>query len=133
MSRGLQMILIRGTSAEVQLRDLAAYARRPENWYRPEGDSTVPGHRPEFVRVFRCRDPFGGEHAFRVVYTISVLNGRPFRHASISMDDREQEPTVLAMFTICKFLGFTGGWEDWNSAMHMTEPGVCVVAQELPQ
>ncbi len=107
--------------------NLVMFAQKEENWYRPERDKWVPGHRIEYcvhLDTYCC------------VFTHSVMKGVRYRHLSISVPG-EGYPNPLAYNTIATWFGFTGAkmLEDvaiepgkWQSGLN--EQDGCVVLIE---
>lgn len=125
--------MIGGTEAETALKSLEEYAHKKENWYRPL-EGKVPGDHEPYVRLIRVQNVLGGEeHRFRIVFTYTVSNGILFRHASISKDDRKELPDPVSVFTICKFLGFTGAFEQWMLGQHPSDENVLVAVQDTTE
>ncbi len=96
--------------------------------YHPNEDDTVPGDDDHFVAQL---------DTFRVVFSFTHLNGRVFRHLSISVPNG-MLPHPIAAFMIAGLFGFTG-WdesmglekpESWHVVAIM-EPPVANLAQEI--
>jgi hypothetical protein len=92
--------LILTPAVRQQCRDLATWAERPDNWYRPDRDAEPPGDNPAYVLML--------EHGFRAVYTCTAVDGKRFRHLSVSVEGTKY-PNEVAAFTIAGMFGFTGG------------------------
>lgn len=126
----LGMILIGGTPAARVLGELAAFATRPENWYEPDAQPP-PGDRPGFARWISCVDLVDRRiHEFRVVFSVTRFGGTLHRHASISQTGTLVQPSPLAVFTICSFLGFDIS-ERLEVDHHEEDVGVTVAVQEF--
>lgn len=108
------------------LRALREYAQAPEHHYRPEMMPTPGDGTPHTRRVAF------GDDSVRVVFTFTLAStGALFRHASFSEPGRRQLPSVRAVRAILPFLGFRGGFSDWQTALHPTEHNVVVIVQEV--
>lgn len=113
--------LILTDAVRQQVRDQAAWADRPENWYRPDGDQQPPGDNPAYTLLI--------EVGFRAVYTTTVIKGDRFRHLSISVDGPKY-PNQIAAFTIATMFGFTGGAEDRGATLAPGDDWMMQVSEE---
>lgn len=97
---GLRVLEL-GDASRQRAHEVALYAARPENWYRPRVSQWVPGDRPEHVADL-------GD--FRCAFSYSVTQGRLHRHLSISTRTPTGPglPAPLAVWTIASWFGFTG-------------------------
>lgn len=88
-------------SPEIRKRaaEIAAFCMRPENWYRPGPNATVPGDMPEHVLSV---PPWT-----RVVFSWTLHDRELFRHLSVS--NGPSTPTPREAMTIAAWVGFTGG------------------------
>lgn len=97
-------------AAEVKAAALVAYAEAHP--YRPdEPDARVPGDDPGHVAVF---------DSFRVVFSITEMQGVRLRQLSISLVSRRRGmyPDPIVAFAIADLLGFTG----WTEHASRTPP-----------
>jgi hypothetical protein len=124
-----------GDASRQRAHEVALYAARHENWYRPRVSTWVPGDRPEHVADL-------GD--FRCAFSYSVTQGTLYRQLSISTRGPTGPglPAPIAVWTIASWFGFTGAAAsaeglverpagDWMFRP-VTVPFKCVVlAQEI--
>lgn len=120
--------------AKANVKAVLDFASRRENWWSL-GKGTPPGDKPEHTTQLTH---------FRCVYSVTLLDGKPNRHLSVSIDKNLPHP--IAVFSIAKLFGFTGGKEegvgedavwvgpgkDWQIGPHQVERAVIVV-QPFPE
>lgn len=109
--------------------NILTFAEKPENWYRAEEVSWVPGDREGFYGVL---------DTYRCCYTRSVAKGKHYRHLSVSIPGKKW-PHLHAIYTIATLFGFTGAKTEneistepgytWQMDMNRVE-GCIVVVQE---
>jgi Fe-S-cluster containining protein len=130
--RAMSALVIDG-QAKAQVKEVLDFASKRENWWTL--GQGAPGDRPEYVTELTH---------FRCVYSVTLMDGKPHRHLSISVPRNIPHPTVA--FTIAKMFGFTGGEEqgtgedavvigpgsDWQIGPHQVERAVIIV-QPLPE
>lgn len=130
--RAMSALLI-DDQAKAQVKEVLDFASKRENWYTLGQKS--PGDRPGYVTQLTH---------FRCVYSVTVFEGKPHRHLSLSIHQNLPHPIVA--FTIAKMFGFTGGKEqgagedvtvvgpgpDWQIGPHGVERAVLIV-QLLPE
>jgi Fe-S-cluster containining protein len=126
--------LVIDEQAKAQVKEVLDFASKRENW-RTFGEGAPPGERPGYVTQLT---------RFRCVYSVTIMNGLPFRHFSLSVPQNLPHPIVT--FTIAKMFGFTGGEEqgtgedatvvgpgpDWQMGPHQDERAI-VIVQRLPE
>lgn len=125
--------LIMNDEVKQKIKTQVEWAERPENWYHPERDQEPPGDNPAYVLML--------EMGFRVVYTHTAMQGRNYRHLSVSVEGTKY-PNEIAAYTLATLFGFTGGHQvqdataqagkDWQ--MNVDNETRCIVfAQEIEQ
>lgn len=141
----MQLILIQGTDAEKELKKLVEFASKEENRFDPltkapnTQEKISVGEAP-FTRVIKASSVFPGtpEFSFTVTFTNTVgVAEEPdgtvkkvlLRHASIGLQDGIPDP--LAVFTICKTLGFEGTFDQWEITGHPELHDVVVIFQPM--
>lgn len=125
--------LIIDDTVKSRIREQVAFAEIPENWYRPDRNPQPPGDDPAFMLMI--------EVGFRAVYTHTVLNGKHYRHLSVSVEGTKM-PAPEGAFTIATLYGFTGGEDvqgvtvkpglDWLMSLEKHHGRAVVIAQEVP-
>lgn len=76
------------------------FATKRENYYVPGVTDFVPGDRDEYVIKL---------NHYRCVFSITLFEGEPYRHLSISMPEHKVLPNPTVAFTLAGMFGFTGG------------------------
>lgn len=109
--------------------ELVKFASRKENWYRPRVVTWVPGDRPEYVLHFGT---------YRSVFTITEMDGKLFRHLSVSVPAKGKMPNPMSVATIADIFGFSGAARTngvitginpkWS--IHVSEKDSCIVLIE---
>jgi len=122
--------LVIDDAAKARVKEVLDFAMKKENWWTL-GEGTPPGDREGFVTEL---------DTFRVVFSITVVEGKPHRHISISVPRNLPHP--IAAFTIAGMFGFTGGKQendvcvgpgpDWQVGPHEKERAVMML-QPLEQ
>jgi hypothetical protein len=129
----MRPLLITPTTRQ-EMQDLVDFASRPENWYKVGTSNWFPGERPEFARNL---------DTFRVVFSMTEIPDEGlYRHVSVSIPPgtRHPLPNPVAVFTIAKMCGFTGGKEpsegvitepasDWMIST-AREPDPCIIVAQ---
>lgn len=132
-------VLIGGTPAEKELKDLAEFAAKEENhWNAAEGKAHEPN---PFTRHVKVSCTSGHDHTVHVIFTFSVgflmkptgevVKKVVIRHLTLGMDDFMAHPDPVQILTVAKFLGFTGSNENWHIEMHPSWTNVVVVTQPV--
>jgi hypothetical protein len=88
--------LIEDESTIQRIKEIVEFASKPENFWNPQKCNWIPGERPEFVF-------YSG--TMRAVFTISFLEGKKYRHLSVS--NKTNLPNPIAVWQLCKSFGFT--------------------------
>lgn len=134
-----RMPILKGTSAEEELKDLVAYSRKKEHWFnnpnesaeaakkrtdpRPEGGHHAPHTRHITLQTSE------GEETYHVSFTITVAQAFAeghqdnaievlLKHATIGVGDMSRLPDPTEAFTILVFLGFDSRGEVIRSTEH---------------
>lgn len=116
--------------AEARAKEVAAFAARPENWYKVGESTWIPGDREEYVlRSLTVRAVFSWTQ---------VAPGDVRRHMTIStMGPRFPNPMVV--WTLAHMFGFTGAKPNAEGLVHEPakswaflpdEKEHCIVVQE---
>lgn len=115
--------------AEPRAKKIAAFASRPENWYRLGETTEIPGDRPEFVLM---------SGTIRAVFTWTrTPEDEVFRHMSIGiLGSNLPNPTIV--WTVAHMFGFTGAKieeglvhepaQNWMVGLDLQDR--CIVVQE---
>lgn len=128
----MQMIVIGGTEAEKELKALAEFANKPENYYDGNKASKPQKEGAKHCRNLIVQDSAGEKFEYGVIFTITeVTDGGRVRHATITCRDGAIYPDEIATFTICHFLGFKGTLKDWHAMGHPDKERAVVIFQEL--
>lgn len=129
----MKFVIIGGTDSEKVLKGLVEYAEKPENRFAPQ-NGVWPLDGTPFRRIVDLEDAVLGEKTrYGIVFTITVAlepENLLMRHATITELDKNGvavPPDPIAVFTICKFLGFEGTLDDWQIDSHPGNPDVAVV------
>ncbi|TXH09066.1 MAG: hypothetical protein E6R04_09305 [Spirochaetes bacterium] len=146
----MHFIIIKGTEAETQLRELKEYAEKPENVLdlgksktQEQINSLLDSH--NYTRVLTLRDPSGLAGTYRVCFSIDLLTALQqegtdptapiqnidlrLRHLSVQREEGYPDP--IAAFTLAKFLGFTGGVDEWTISHHPTIQNTVAIVQAM--
>lgn len=146
----MHLVMIKGTPAEKELQELKEFAEKPENIIDLAGGKTkdeiskfIEGHL--YTKVLVLRDFVGQVGTYRICFSVEIqqaiqqdpnnptqvmdpLDVR-LRHVSIQREDHFPDP--FAVFTICKFLGFTGSFEEWSFSPSQSVPNTMSVLQSI--
>lgn len=141
----MQLLLIGGTESEKVLKDLVELASKPENYWRGPGTKGENADYKKFRRDIQVRNITDETtKTYHVIFTVTcsydatMMNGElvPMgetlvRHATIGCEHGTITPDPFAVLTICKFLGFIGGFDDWQVVPHPQGPSSIVVFQNI--
>ena len=129
--------LVIDEETEQRAKELLAFARDPENWYRPPFTrETAPGMDERYLMEI----PVG----FRVVFSYTKPNDPClYKHLSVSIDEPKLYPSPEAIVIIAALFEFSGAKEancsfhDWNMIsqnapimMRLDEKEHCIVIIE---
>lgn len=123
-------ILFLTKDTEARAKEIAVYAAKPGNWYRPGETLTLPGEHPEYVLV---------SGTIRAVFTWTrATKSLVIRHMSVSVQGANY-PNPLTVWTLAHMFGFTGAKPDEHGLVHqpantwgcfVDKDERCVVVQE---
>lgn len=121
--------LLIDTATVLAAGELVKFASRRENWYRPRMMTWVPGDRPEYVLHFGT---------YRCVFTITEMDGKLFRHLSVSVPAKGMMPNPMATATIADVFGFSGATRTQDVvtgigpkwSVHINKKDNCIVLVE---
>lgn len=102
-----------------QIAGAVAHAHQPAHWWDPFSDVPAPGN--DVRHAVHIDD-------IRCVYSVSLLDGKPWRHLSVSRRNGEL-PTVPIALAIAYAFGFTG----WDPNRPDLIPDAWVVAPSLAE
>lgn len=124
------MSILAVDEAESRAKEIAAFAAKPENWYRIGETTEIPGNQAEFVLR---------SGTIRAVFTWTKLpEGEVYRHMTVStMGPAYPNPVIV--WTLAHMFGFTGAKVDkfgavfepsktWGAVLDEDEH--CIVVQE---
>jgi hypothetical protein len=96
--------LIIGPDEKQAIARVVAYATDREHWYCFAPGAAVPGDSPEYV----AHVPDG----FRCVFTLTLTQGKVYRHLSVSVNGVDRLPSPEACVALAIEFGFTASNQD---------------------
>lgn len=99
----IRKLILEKDENKKKIQQLVDYASKPENYYYPDTEGTVPGDISEHVANLS---------GIRCVFSLTVLNNVAYRHLSLSGPEKGELPNATVSFTIATWFGFTGARVD---------------------